>query len=139
MNLALIIIDDSELDRFIIQRIVRHIDKSLSVYSFSNAQQALEYIRSNEFNNQKLFKLILLDLRMPVMNGFQFIEEFEKLPLEIQEKHKIIVLSTTRNPSDISRLLSYRAVASMLEKPITKERLQSIISELSFSTQQNAV
>jgi CheY-like chemotaxis protein len=139
MNLALIIIDDSELDRFIIQRIVRHIDKNLSVYSFSNAQQALEYIRSNEFNNQKLFKLILLDLRMPVMNGFQFIEEFEKLPLEIQEKHKIIILSTTRNPSDISRLLSYRAVASMLEKPITKERLQSIISELSFSTQQNAV
>jgi CheY-like chemotaxis protein len=139
MNLALIIIDDSELDRFIIQRIVRHIDKNLSVYSFSNAQQALEYIRSNEFNNQKLFKLILLDLRMPVMNGFQFIEEFEKLPLEIQEKHKIIILSTTRNPSDISRLLSYRTVASMLEKPITKERLQSIISELSFSTQQNAV
>jgi CheY-like chemotaxis protein len=135
MNLGLIIIDDSELDRFIIQRIIQYINKDLSVQSYNSATQALDTIRENQFNSQEKFTLILLDLQMPIMNGFEFIEEFEKLPLHFQEMHKIIILSNTRNPNDIARLLSYKSVDRLLEKPITKEKLQDLITQTALSIQ----
>jgi CheY-like chemotaxis protein len=130
MNFELMVIDDSELDRFIIQRIIQFICNNLIVHSYNSAIQALEIIQKNQFNSQDVFILILLDLQMPVMNGFQFIEEFEKLPFFVQEKFKIVILSNTRNPNDIVRLLNYKSVDSLMEKPITKEKLQNLIMQI---------
>jgi hypothetical protein len=63
------------------------------------------------------------------MNGFQFVEEFEKLPAEKKKKYMIIVLSSTRNTNDISRILTYNDVQSMLEKPLTLEKLSSLVDK----------
>ncbi|MDB5112268.1 MAG: chemotaxis-specific methylesterase [Mucilaginibacter sp.] len=127
MKLAFIVIDDSELDCFVSRKIIEHVDKSLNVKTYQNAELAIEIIKDNPIDNSEGLTIILLDLHMPIMNGFQFVEEFEKLPIQKQKKYMIVVLSSTRNANDISRILSYNGVESMLEKPLTLEKLTSLV------------
>jgi len=129
MELSFIVIDDSELDCFIARKIIEHTDANLHVKTFQNAQLALETIRENDAVDSDAITIILLDLQMPLMNGFEFVEEFEKLPPEVKKMYMVVVVSSTRNNKDIFRILTYRAVHSRLEKPLTREKLLSLIAE----------
>jgi len=129
MDLSFIIIDDSELDCFIARKIIEHTDKSLNAISYLNGQEVIDQIRKDAGNRDMPLTIILLDLRMPVMNGFQFVDEFEKLPLDIKRKYKIYILSSTRNTNDIYRILTHPTVVSMIEKPLTREKLLSLLME----------
>jgi CheY-like chemotaxis protein len=129
MEFSFIIIDDSELDCFIAQRLLKHSNRNLTVKIFQNARQVLEIIReSSKEDNQPT--IILLDLQMPLMNGFDFVEEFEKLPAEVQKNYTIAILSSTKNPTDVYKILTYKTVYSIIEKPLTKEKLLSLISRV---------
>ncbi|WP_295712583.1 response regulator [Mucilaginibacter sp.] len=129
MDLAFIVIDESELDCFIARKVIQQVDENLIVYVFQSAQHGLDSIRENRISGG-FTTIILLDLQMPVMDGFQFVEEFEKLPAEIRNKYKICVLSCTRNASDISRIMAHKTVVSLIEKPLYKADLQALITRL---------
>lgn len=129
MDLLILIIDDSELDNFIAKKIIEQSGKSLSVKTFKNAKPALETIREKSMATDNQYTIILLDLYMPLMNGFQFVEEFEKLAPEIQEKYTINILSSTRNQNDITRVLHHKKVSHFLEKPFTLDKLLSILPQ----------
>ena len=75
--------------------------------------------------------VLLLDLQMPLMNGFQFVEEFEKLPADMRNKVVVVVLSSTRNSNDILRIFTYKSVHSLMEKPLTREKLITLIRQAS--------
>ncbi len=129
MEFSFIIIDDSELDCFVTQRLLKHSNRNVIVKTFQNARQVLEIIReSSKEDNQAT--IILLDLQMPLMNGFDFVEEFEKLPAEVQKSYTIAILSSTKNPTDVYKILTYKTVNSIIEKPLTKEKLLSLISRV---------
>jgi CheY-like chemotaxis protein len=130
MELSFIVIDDSELDCFIARKIIEHTDESLTVQTFQSAQQALSAISDGSAANNSVITIVLLDLQMPLMNGFQFVEEFEKLPAGIQKKYKVVLLSSTRNTNDIFRILTYNTVSSLLEKPLTKEKLFTLLMQV---------
>jgi CheY-like chemotaxis protein len=129
MEFSFIIIDDSELDCFIAQRLLKHSNKNLTVKTFQNAGQVLEIIRESSKEDDQA-TIILLDLQMPLMNGFDFVEEFEKFPAEVQRNYKIAILSSTKNPTDVYKILAYKTVNSIIEKPLTKEKLLSLISRV---------
>ncbi len=130
MELSFIVIDDSELDCFIARKIIGHTDKNLPITTFQNARQALQAISEGTANAGALVTIILLDLQMPLMNGFEFVEEFEKLPAEMQKKYKIVLLSSTRNTNDIFRILTYNTVNSLLEKPLTQDKLLTLLLQV---------
>jgi response regulator RpfG family c-di-GMP phosphodiesterase len=127
MELSFIIIDDSELDCFIARKIVAQADKSIAIKTFQNAQDAIKNIARNTEDSNKGTTINLLDLQMALMNGFEFVEEFENLPPGIKDRYMIVILSSTRNSNDISRILTYSSVHSLIEKPITREKLRSLI------------
>ena len=129
MAFSFIIIDDSELDCFIAQRLLKHSNKNLTVKAFQNAGQVLEIIRESSKEDDQA-TIILLDLQMPLMNGFDFVEEFEKFPAEVQRNYKIAILSSTKNPTDVYKILAYKTVNSIIEKPLTKEKLLSLLSRV---------
>jgi CheY-like chemotaxis protein len=79
IEFSFIIIDDSELDCFVTQKFLELSSKNLAIKTFQNAKHALEIIRENP-NAGNFPTIILLDLQMPFMNGFDFVEEFEKVP-----------------------------------------------------------
>jgi len=132
INFSFFIIDDGELDRYVTQKFLERLDKNLIIKTFEDAEQALQLICENTENDTSLPVVILLDLQMPLMNGFKFVEEFEKLPLEVKKKYTIIVLtilSTASNPTDIYRILNYASVKSIVEKPLTKEKLFLLLNQ----------
>ncbi len=129
MELSFIVIDDSELDCFIARKIIRHTNEHLSINTFQDAQLALETIQAGIAHAAGSKTIVLLDLQMPLMNGFQFVEEFEKLPPETQKKYMVVILSSTRNTNDIHRILTYPAVNDILEKPLTREKLSSLMAK----------
>ena len=127
MELSFIIVDDSELDCFITRKFIQHTDKSIKATTYQSGKLAMEQIRDDADNTSMPLAIILLDLRMPIMNGFQFADEFEKLPVDIKKKYRIHVLSSTRNVNDIQRMLNHTAVHSMIEKPLTREKLENFL------------
>ena len=130
MKLSFIVIDDSELDCFIARKIIEHTDKGIKIQTFQDAQLALEAIKADHDPASGGTTIILLDIQMPLMNGFEFVEAFEKLPAEILKNCMVVILSSTRNPNDIFRLLTYPVVHSHIEKPFTREKLFELILQL---------
>jgi response regulator RpfG family c-di-GMP phosphodiesterase len=138
MELSFIIVDDNELDCFIARKIIKHTDENLPIATFQDANKLIEGIRKNELNVTGRMAVILLDLKMPLMDGFEFVEEFEKLSPDIQNNYLIFVLSSTRNLYDIQKILSYETVIEMLEKPITKETFSALLLKVrSFISENN--
>jgi CheY-like chemotaxis protein len=130
MELAFIIIDDSELDCFIAKKIIGQNNDRIKVTAYLDANIALRQIK--EFNNDAAdaFTVILLDLYLPVMNGFEFIEEFEKLPYSVRNKYVVYVLSSTMNQSDVNRINRSESIVRLLNKPLTKVNFNSILADM---------
>lgn len=122
-----IIIDDSELDCFIASKMIKHSGKSLSIKSFFNAKDALDFIKDPLAPIDDNITVLLLDLLMPIMNGLEFVEEFEKLPLETQAKYQIVAFTSSMNKKDMAKMKSYKTVRYLLDKPLTAEVLQTIL------------
>ncbi len=133
IGFSFIVIDDSELDCFLVQKIIAHTDKSLITKTFQDAAHALEMIRENPAAPGKPSTIVFLDLQMPLMSGFKFVEEFEKLPPAVRNNYIIIILtilSSLKDPVDTNRILTYGAVRKIIEKPFTKEKLFSLLTQL---------
>ena len=130
MNLAFIIIDDSELDCFVARRIIEQNSKSAKVTAYLDASVALRQIRENTVLYTEETTIILLDFRLPVMNGFEFMEEFQELPYSIQNKYIIYGLSSTINSNDISRMCNFKNVIKVLGKPLTTLIFRQLIAEV---------
>jgi len=130
---SFIIVDDSELDRFIIRKTIERFDKSLHIETYQSAEHALEVIRENKDGGSKLPAIILLDIHIPIMNGFQFIEEFEKLEPNIRDNYTIVILSillSVKNPVGIGNKLKKEIVNSVIDKPLTLEKLTSLLTQI---------
>jgi len=90
-------------------------------------EQALDLIRRLVASGAALPNLILLDLNMPKMDGWKFIEEYKKLRMPQQKEHVLIILSSSANPDDKRRAEQIKEVAGFYNKPLTAEMLRTIM------------
>ena len=117
-----ILIDDSKLDIFIHERLVKISGLSTSIITFNSAIAALEYLSSEGL--QLTETVILLDLQLPDMNGMEFIEHYSQLPNSIKSNIKIYMLSSTVDPGDIQKANSNPYIKNILSKPLSIEVLK---------------
>src|SRR5690606_20147047 len=103
--------------------------KSSDVKVFNDATLALQYIESNEESLSASISFITLDIMMPIMNGFEFLDKFIDLPKSIQERYKIIILSLSNNEHTIKRLQKYKVIEAIVEKPITMDKFAAVIGK----------
>jgi len=137
---SFIIVDDSELDCFVIQKVIERAFKNPDIISFRNANNALDAIKKQGVKTNRT--IILLDIQMPLMNGFQFIEEFEQFSPQIQDCYTVIILSilsSTRAPVDIYREFNKRIVGSIIEKPFTIEKLLSLLKTMGLADEKTVL
>lgn len=124
------LIDDNEIDNFINLKMLESCNFAERVHVHTNGRSALDFLRNIERIGEEEMhwfpEVIFLDLNMPVMDGYQFADEFGKLPEGLKSRTKIVILTTSLNPSDIERSKKYPQIIKYVNKPLTQEILESI-------------
>src|ERR1035437_5488032 len=118
---SVMIIDDNDIDNFINERILKSALFSENVYVHTSAKSALEFLKNLEqvknVPKELIPNYIFLDLNMPIMDGFQFMDIFQQLSEEFQSAIKIVILTTSLNPSDVETSKKYKNEIKFLYKP----------------------
>ncbi len=129
-NPDFILIDDSRLDCFISQKIISSTCPAATIQSFIDADDALKFIINRPSGSHSIPTIILLDIQMPVMNGFDFATAFENLPEEVISQYVIYMVSSSTNESDRIRIGNYPCIKHLYNKPLTKNIIQEVINDL---------
>ncbi|MBC3847289.1 response regulator [Winogradskyella echinorum] len=119
------IIDDDPIFVFTTKKLFDFNNYCESILIYHNGKEALEGLKPIIESNENVPELILLDLNMPIMDGWQFLDEFSKL--KCNKKIVLYIVSSSIDPVDIERAKTYREVSNYIIKPITRESLAQII------------
>jgi CheY-like chemotaxis protein len=126
---TVMLIDDNEIDNLINQKMIEAAAIADKIYTHTGAKSGLEFLRNMEkleLADQILPDLIFLDIDMPLMDGFQFLDEFEKLGALVKKKCKVIMLTSSINPQDYNRSKKYSAIKLFLNKPLSFDTIKGI-------------
>lgn len=118
----IMLIDDSEADNFIHQRIINKCQVAKEIVIMYRATDALDYLKS-----QTRPELIFLDINMPGMDGWEFLEEYEQLTAAQKADFIICMLTTSKSAIDREKAEQYGIVEHFMSKPLTKEKLITIV------------
>jgi CheY-like chemotaxis protein len=122
------LIDDDPAFVFITEKIIEKTNHFKEVKVFDNGLYALNYLKENLNNDTHLPNIIFLDLSMPIMDGWQFLDEYALLKIKNKSKITVYICSSSISPYDITRAKSISDVTDFIIKPITKEKLTEIVS-----------
>jgi len=125
------IIDDDPIFIYGTKRLMEEVDFCDTVLVFQNGQDAIDGLHKITESGEKLPCVIFLDLNMPVMNGWEFLEDFMKIPNRNREKVVIYIISSSVDPRDLERIKNYEVVNNYILKPISKEDLESALKNIS--------
>ena len=120
------LVDDNETDNFISKRIIEITQFSKEVEVKNSGKSALDYLKDNQDNYDRLPNLIFLDINMPIVDGFVFLYEFEKFNDTIKDKCKVIILSSSDNKRDIDKIVNNNHVIRFITKPLTEIALTDL-------------
>ncbi|SHN31999.1 response regulator [Chitinophaga sp. CF418] len=120
------VVDDAEIDRFLAKKVLTKHAFAREVLPLDSATNALNYLSENQENKEALPDLIFLDINMPKMNGFDFLEEYKKLPESVKKKCIIVMLSSSLLPEDRELAMNNPYVCQFLNKPLTGDKLKDV-------------
>ena len=124
---AVLLVDDDPTVNFLNQRLLSRLNVSQQVYVAHNGAEALTLLNTHcQADFQACPALVLLDLNMPVMNGFEFLEAYQRLPAAQRQGTSIVVLTSSVLPADQVRAKGL-SVAGFLTKPLTREGLNTVL------------
>lgn len=124
------LIDDDEIEKFIGSKVIESTNLVNRIKTFSNGEEAINFLKSNSKKPDLLPEIILLDLNMPIMDGFEFLQKYIMLEPKLGKKITIYVVSSSISKSDIERINQISEVTDYIIKPITKEKFEKIAHAL---------
>lgn len=123
----ILLIDDDETTNYLNKRLIERLDIADSIDVVTNGEEALLYLRAIQTQGLPLPDLIFLDIQMPVMDGFEFLDTYQRLPQEVRDRMVITVLSSSASFSDLTRVKQYASVERHISKPLQEETVQEVL------------
>jgi len=121
-----LLIDDNQIDNIINKRILENHNFVEKIITYQSAKDAMDYLKTNSDNSELFPDFILLDIRMPEMDGFQFLAEFENIQSHYKARCSIFILSSSLDPIDQRKVAENKYVVKFLGKPLTGPHLNNL-------------
>lgn len=118
-----LIIEDNLIDQFIIRKLLKKVLEVDDISIANNGKEGIQWLNSHQHISSLI---ILLDIQMPVMNGFEFLREYDKLDLKMKKETQIYVLSSTLDADEIRKIKDTNNVTEFLSKPLPIEEFRKI-------------
>lgn len=125
MPKKIFIIDDDPVHRLIARKLLERDGHFTTIEYFVNASEGHAELKKNTERTQ-LPDVILLDIEMPVMNGWEFMEEFVKIPAEKRSGTKVFIVSSSIADEDKKQSEAYPEIIKYITKPLTPEAIRSL-------------
>ncbi len=126
-KITVMLIDDNRIDLFIHNAFIKQMNIAHAVLEYSFAKDAITFLQNSESSNWP--ELILLDIHMPIMNGFDFLDEYLVLPENSRNKCKIVIVSSSLDTGDRQKAKSNPLVIDLFEKPLNREKLLELLKQ----------
>lgn len=133
--LTVALIDDDEIFQFTALKSIEATRTTNSILQFLNGREALKYLIEKSSEKELLPDVIFLDINMPLVDGWMFIEEFRKIKTQLSKQITIYMASSSIDQSDISKAKEIAEIAEYVFKPITFEKFSSLLNGLANSSQ----
>jgi CheY-like chemotaxis protein len=125
----IVLVDDNETTSFLNNRLLSRLALAKKVSTFTRAEEASRILWEDaQATSEAAADLVFVDLKMPGMSGFDFLEQYNKLPAAVQERTVVAVLTTSMHAADTARVAQYPNV-EYLTKPLTEEKLQRLLAK----------
>ena len=124
------IVDDDKIYTFLVKKTIEQTNLVGMIKVFDHGLDAINFLKKNADNPDTLPEIILLDLSMPVLDGWGFLEEYILLSPKLGRNITIYIISSSISPYDIAKAKSISLVTDFIIKPISKEKLIEIFKEL---------
>lgn len=127
---SILLVDDDEASNFLHSIFINKLDLEVEVNSALNGQEALDFILGKGQEALKLPCMVMLDLRMPVMDGWQFMKAYEDLvPKSLKEQITIVLVTISDNKEDKNRAVTNEYIADFSQKPLSDETFKKLIQK----------
>ena len=120
---TVLLVDDDDICNFIMTKVLEKLGFATRILSALNGKEAMELIKDCAYNLKNLPELIFLDIDMPIMDGFEFLEAYNNLEALNKKDIRIVILSSSDNPSEKLRA-KLLGVDDFLVKPIDADKLK---------------
>lgn len=123
-----LLVEDDPITNYINCRLINKVGAASEIQVALNGHDALTMIKERIQNNECCPDLIFLDINMPVMDGFEFLERFRRLDFPNKEKVVIVMLTTSTHMKDMDKLGSF-GNSELISKPLNQEKLLAVTSK----------
>lgn len=127
MKKSVLIIDNDPIYRTISQRIIEKLDLAETIFVEKNGYTAIQFLSQVIENNSELPKIIFLDIEMPVMNGWEFMDEYCKFEKSLLTEIEIYIVSSSISQVDKDKANTFSEIKGFISKPLTIETLKNIL------------
>lgn len=128
---SILLVDDDEVYLFVTKKILNNLSDDLIINSFTDGEQAIEYIDLCIKENVDLPEVILLDINMPFMDGWGFLAEFKKIKPKLTEKNvNIFMVTSSNDPNDMKKAQDFEEITGYIVKPVFENKLADILTEV---------
>jgi response regulator RpfG family c-di-GMP phosphodiesterase len=126
-----VIIDDDPVNNALCKMIIKMVLGKMDVRTFTLPEKGFQFLETEYSGKENdSISIILLDLNMPIMSGWEFLERFEELDSQIKSQLEIYILSSSVDPRDKERADADKNVEDYIIKPLTKEIVKGILNKI---------